>query len=682
MPRIQVFRSNLAAALLVLLVLAAAGPVLAVTTTPVAAPAGGTPWDPAYQANLAAANEAEMKTRLGKAMLAAAAAATPGMADYDVTWYDLVLDLDPVANQLTGTTTVRAVVLAATLDVVDLNLAPNMSVGQARSDGSVLVFGRTDDVLSVTLERTYLQDEVFTIEVDYAGDPAGEYFGWDTYNTQPLIWTLSEPYGARQWWVCKDVNTDKADSVDLHVTVPDPLVVASNGLEQASTVPVAGHTTYHWRHRHPIVTYLVSLAIHPYQVLVDSYQPAVGPAMPILNYVFPAWAVAAEAGYAVTSDMIATFATAFGEYPFVDEKYGHAHFLWHGGMEHQTCSSMWNQYYGEHLIAHELGHQWFGDMITCADFRHIWLNEGFARWLESYWLEQSQGEQAYKDRMTSFRYMGAGTIYVEDPTDFAAIFSADLSYNKASWVVHMLRWVLGEDDFLAGLAAYRAQYGGGSATTEEFQAVMEGVSGLDLEPFIQQWIYGEYYPDYRVSWGNVPQPGGGGRVTVRIEQTQDLTGLFTLPLELRITTDQEVTTHRVDNSEALTWYTFDVAGMPTQVALDPDDRVLCLKSHTAVSAAGEGLPAASHIVSNHPNPFNPSTTLALSLSREGPVEVVVFDAAGRKVRTLLDGVFPAGDRQAVWDGRDVSGRAAAAGVYFARLRTRDGTAIHKMSLVK
>ena len=139
------------ALVLAVLIAAGAGEVLALTTTPVASPAGGAPWDPAYTAHLAVANEAELKKRLGRAGVKAAAEATPGMADYDVTWYDLVLDLDPAAEQVVGTTTVRAYVVAASLDVVDLNFNPLMTVTEARSDASTLAFVRAGDVLSAGL---------------------------------------------------------------------------------------------------------------------------------------------------------------------------------------------------------------------------------------------------------------------------------------------------------------------------------------------------------------------------------------------------------------------------------------------------------------------------------------------------------------------------------------------------
>ncbi len=668
--------------LLVTLLTSAATIGAAFETTPLADPVPGAPWSLKHLAQQGVVLEAAIKARSAEAGARALALATPGMDDYDVTWYDLVLDLDPGGQQLSGTTTVRAEVTGASLEIVDLNLNLNMVVSEVRGAAGTLATTRAGDVLSVTLERPYLQGEFFTLEIDYGGNPAGDYFGWATYGGQPLIWTLAEPFGARDWWVCKDLNTDKADSVDLHVTVPDPLYVASVGRLDATTVPEAGRSTFHWKHRYPIATYLVSLAIHPYDVITDEYQPMVGDPMPVLHYVIPDWAADAELGYAVTPAMITAFAAVFGEYPFVDEKYGHAHFPWGGGMEHQTCSSMLYWYYGEGIIAHELGHQWFGDMITCADFHHIWLNEGFARWIEAYWLEYSVGVQAYRDRMEAVKYVGAGTVFVEDTSDFADIFDLDLTYNKASWVVHRLRGVLGDEDFFAGLAAYRSQFEFASATTEDLQQAIEGATGRDLSTFFQQWIYGDGAPVYDLSWTNVPQTGGGGRVTVRVAQVQNGALLFAMPLEIRIMTDQGVDSHVIDNAEAVEWHVFDVAGVPSNVELDPDGWVLCTVQDQAVSGVPTAGAAVARITGNAPNPFNPSTTIAFDLATPTVVEIVIYDASGRRVRALLDELRPAGGQKTVWDGRDGGGRSVATGVYFARLRADGHEDFHKMTLVK
>ncbi|MFO7609239.1 MAG: M1 family aminopeptidase [Candidatus Krumholzibacteriia bacterium] len=657
---------------------------LALEIAPIALPDGAAPFTRSWQVRQVRALEAETKARFAAKAQAAGAAAGVKAAQlgWDVTFYDLALDLDPPARLLTGSVAVEARVLDPVVDHVELDLMGFMAVSAVRSGGQVAVFSHAGDVLGVDLDRPYTAGEILRVEVDYAGDPGGDYFGWSSYGGQPLVWTLSEPYGARHWWPCKDVNTDKADSVKLHVTVPDPLIVASNGLLEAQTAAVPGRTTYHWTTRYPIATYLVSLACHPYTVVSDVYPTLAGGTMPVDNYLIPDWAAAGEAGYAVVIDQLAAFAAAFGEYPFVDEKYGHAHFPWGGGMEHQTCSSMTYSYYQPWLLAHELGHQWFGDMITCADFRHIWLNEGFATWCEAYWREVSEGVQGYRDEMAAARYFGPGTVYVEDTANFHAIFDHDLSYNKASWIVHMLRGVLGDDDFFAVIAAYREQYGFGAADTGQFRAVAEAVSGLDLGPFFQQWVYGEYYPAYTVSWAGRPTPGGT-HLTVRVEQTQTNAGVFTMPLEIRVVDSTLASvTVRVQNSERVQWYDLEVPGQTVQVQLDPDGWVLCTRTSGGVAAVPDAVAAAARITGSAPNPFNPRTEIRWEQAAAGPVRLEIHDLAGRRVRTLVDELRTAGTHAAAWDGRDQGGRRTAAGTYVVRLVTPAGSDLHKIQLVK
>ena len=160
-------------------------------------------------------------------------------------------------------------------------------------------------------------------------------------------------------------------------------------------------------------------------------------------------------------------------------------------MEHQTISSMGG--HSEWLIAHELGHQWWGDLVTCSSFHHIWLNEGFARFSEAIWDEASQGFEAYKSYWQSHSYFGPGTIYVEEPNTAAQIFNGNLTYNKAGWVVHMLRGVMGDSLFFESRRSYgyNDSLAYSDATTEDFKNVCEHISGIDLTSFFEQWIYNE-----------------------------------------------------------------------------------------------------------------------------------------------------------------------------------------------
>nr|MEE4266729.1 M1 family metallopeptidase [Candidatus Krumholzibacteria bacterium] len=418
--------------------------------------------------------EAQSKEAKAKQYLMVEAEKTANQELFDVIHYGLDLNLNPSSRILSGTVATTALVTGNSLATMDLNLKSNMNVSAVTAGGASSTFLRSGNLLTVNLDRTYATGETVAVTVTYSGNPSGEAFGWDSHSGQHMIWTLSEPYGAREWWPCKDLNTDKADSLDITVTVPSNLVVASQGLLQSDTTE-GSLRTFHWKTNYPTVPYLVSLAIYPYTRYSDWYTPLDGSdPVEVQFFVYPDHFNSVQSTYALTVPMIGAFAEAYGEYPFVDEKYGHAEFTWGGGMEHQTISSMGG--WSEDLISHELGHQWWGDMVTCADFGHIWLNEGFATWGEAFWAEQAYGFSTYQEYMAIASYFGGGTIFVENPFT-ENIFDGNLSYNKGSWIVHMLRGALGDEDFFAGLQQYRTNHLYGSATTEELQAALEAVSG-------------------------------------------------------------------------------------------------------------------------------------------------------------------------------------------------------------
>ncbi len=667
--------------LLLMAILLSALPALAVVTTPLASVPDESPFTHRYQTQQFRLQESETKTRLMAMMQEHDSARTENMELYDVTFYDLQMDLNPVTQVLDGTATVLARVLGPSLSTMDLNLMNNMTVSGTTAGGSAASHTHGGNVLSVTLDRTYQTGEMVTVSVDYSGNPEGDGFGWSSFGGSPLIWTLSEPYGARHWWPCKDLNTDKADSVDLRVTVPDDLIVASNGLLHSESIPSPGKKTFFWKERYPIPTYLVSLAIHPFATFSNTYTGLDGSTtMPVDYFVIPDYLSQAQAAYPVTVDMLEAFAGGFGEYPFINEKYGHAHFPWGGGMEHQTLTSLSYSAYTEHIISHELGHQWFGDMITCADFHHIWLNEGFATWTEAYWLEISQGAEAYRQEMNNAAYYGDGTIFVENPDNFWEIFDYYLSYQKASWVPHMLRGILGDEDFFAGLLAYREAYEYDSATTEQFRDVMEEVSGRDLDNFFEQWIYGSGHPEYSVHW-TTESVSGGTRLRLRIEQTQRQP-VFDMSLQVRITWMTGMETFTVENNQRVQWYSFLVNGTVQELELDPDDWVLCQINYGGASDLPGFVENEPRLLPNVPNPFNPSTSIHYELPADSQVRLSVYDLSGRLVRVLEDAFQQAGEHSVRWDGRDGRGNTQASGLYFVRLNAGGKTGLRKITLVQ
>jgi len=499
----------------------------------------------------------------------ARSAATPNQQAYDVRWYDLDLTLNPTGSQVSGSVRTQATVLAGPLATLELHLASNMLVDAVTSAGTPVGYSRVADLLVVSLDRAYGTGETVDVRVTYHGSPVAGSFGFTFANGRRLIWSLSEPYGARTWWPCKDLPEDKADSVTSRFTVPTGLTTASNGALLSSTDNGVNAVT-RWRESHPIATYLVSIASYPYTHTVDWFKPTPTDSMRLDFWNYPESAPGAAAVQAKVKDMLAAFTTRFGPYPFLNEKYGHAQFNFSGGMEHQTCSSM--GVFVEFVVAHELAHQWWGDMITCRDFHHIWLNEGFATFGEALWAESQGGPAAYHADLALNKYYGPGSVWVPDDQDVSRIFSSDLSYDKASWVLHMLRRVLGDAAFFASLAQYRATHEHDAAVTEDFQAACETASGRDLDAFFQQWVYGERYPVYRAEWSSAPAAGGYD-VTLTLQQRQGWQ-LFTLPVDVRIETTAGPSDFSVADSLAEQVFVLHVDAEPLSLELDPDGWIL------------------------------------------------------------------------------------------------------------
>jgi len=514
--------------------------------------------------------EAAMKAQALDRARSLRSEATANQFAYDVHWYDLDLVFTPATSQVSGTVRMQATVLQGPLTTLDLDFLANMVVDQVQAGGVTTSFSRVADVLTVNLDRSYASGELVDVRVTYHGSPVAGSFGMQIANSRQLIWSLSEPYGARSWWPCKDIPSDKADSVTIRYTVPSGLTTASNGT-LLSSIDNGTTAVTRWRESHPISTYLVSIASYPYTHTVDWYRPSPTDSMRIDFFNFPETAPGAAPVQAKVKTMIASHAGHFGPYAFLDEKYGHAQFVFGGGMEHQTCTSLGS--FAEFVVAHELAHQWWGDWVTCRDFHHIWLNEGFATYGEALWDETNGGLAAYHDNLSFNKYFGPGTVYVPDTTSSSRIFDSNLSYDKASWVLSMLRHVVGDATFFTALQAYGTGHAYSTASTEDFEAVFESVSGRNLFKFFQEWVYGEYFPIYRADWSVAAAPFTGYDVTLNLLQRQPWQ-LFTMPVDVRITGVGGPQDFVVQDSLAAQTFTLHVPYLPTAFAIDPDDWIL------------------------------------------------------------------------------------------------------------
>jgi len=509
-----------------------------------------------------------------------------GQEDMDARYYRLELYIDEISELVYGRVTMVARSLVNGFSQPVLDLWDNMDVDSVFDNGVYTTsWTHASDLLTINLASSYDFDEEFEVTVVYHGHPTEggfQGFSFDSHEGTPIISTLSEPYLARTWWPCKDRPDDKADSVDIIVEVNPEFFVSSNGILRDSVYD-GTTTTYWWHEQYPITTYLVSLGITNYQHFWQYYLygPADADTMPVDFYSYPEKFFDAATYWPETVEMIEFFADTFGEYPFVEEKYGMTHFTWGGAMEHQTNTSATSGSFGfnRYLIAHELAHQWWGDYITCQDWHNIWLNEGFASYCEALYSEHLGGWSALHSYMSGMEYWSGGTIYCYDISNVWAIFSSRV-YDKGAWVLHMLRHHIGDEAFFNSLRAYYddPDLAHAHANTEDFRDICEAVSGQDLHDFFDDWIYGEYYPRYSFSWLAEPGASGEYNVFVHIDQTQSSNPqVFDMPVDIGIRRfNGVVDTFLVYNNQRSQEFMLTVTdnSAPQAVIIDPSNWIL------------------------------------------------------------------------------------------------------------
>jgi len=533
--------------------------------------------------------------------------------NYDLKYHRLEFTVNPAQPFITGKVTSHFVA-KENLNSVTFELVDNMTVSQVTQRGTPLSFSQNnDDEVVISLPQVQAQGVLDSLSISYSGNPVSSGFGsfeTDTHNGDPVMWTLSEPFGAKAWWPCKQDLNDKIDMIDVYITTPrfnpsnEEYIAVANGIEISQTINGSNKTT-HYRHQYPIPAYLIAIAVTNYTVYSHTVANNGNP-FEIVNYMYPEDLAYAQARTPVTVDIMNLFADLFEPYPYANEKYGHAQFGWGGGMEHTTVSFMGSLSRG--LIAHELGHQWFGDKVTCGSWQDIWLNEGFATYLSGLVIEDFDGASDFRawrqDKIGSITDSPDGSVYVpaQDTTSVNRIFSSRLSYNKGSMVLHMLRKKLGDAVFFQGLKDYLADPAlayGYAKTPDLIRNIEAAAGGEDLSEFFEDWIYGEGYPRYTVSWN---QGNGSATINLKISQTQShpSVSFFEAPVPLRINgTQGEILDIVLDNSTNNQVFQPSVGFTVQSVQFDPDYHLI--SSNNTVVLGTEDLTMNQQLVL-YPNP--------------------------------------------------------------------------------
>lgn len=526
-------------------------------------------------------------------------------SNYDLTYHRLEWNIDPAVAFISGNVT-STFTAKQDLTTVTFDLADNMIVSGVTQNGIALTYSQnTNDELIISLSQMLSQGQSATLVITYSGNPVSSGFGsfeQSTHNGAPIIWTLSEPYGAKGWWPCKQDLNDKIDVIDIYITAPQQYVAVSNGLEQGQVINGSSKTT-HFRHQYPIPAYLIAIAVTNYEVYTHQVANNGNP-FEIVNYVYPESLSSAQSSTGVTVDIMNLFTQLFEEYPFADEKYGHAQFGWGGGMEHTTVSFMGG--FSRDLIAHELAHQWFGNKITCGSWKDIWLNEGFATYLTGLTTENLDGDAAFKNwrisNINSSISQPDGSVYLSDAdtTSVGRIFNGRLSYRKGAMVLHMLRKKLGDAVFFQGLKNYLADpnLAYGYANTPDFISQMELASGIDLTEFFNDWIYNQGHPSYSLKWF---QPQSDQlKITLNQTQSHSSVSFFEAPLPVKVLgTNNEVLDLILDNSYNGEEFLENVSFTVASIQIDPDFHIISSNNSSVLNIDDD---FANNSFTIYPNP--------------------------------------------------------------------------------
>lgn len=533
--------------------------------------------------------------------------ANPNTANYDITYHKLEFTVNPSVYFITGkvTTTFKAL---STMSSVTFDLTNELTVNSVKNGTTNLSFVQNvNNELVINLASPISTGTFTTVEINYSGVPAtGEQaFTQSTHNGAPIIFTLSEPFGARDWWPCKQDLNDKVDSIDVYITAPSQYVSVSNGIETTSPVINGSNKTTHFHHGYPIPAYLIAIAVTNYQVFNQTAGTSPN-TFPIINYIYPENYSSSVTNLAQTLPIMNLYETLFEPYPFRNEKYGHAQFGWGGGMEHTTVSFMYN--FNRELIAHEMGHQWFGDKVTCGTWKDIWLNEGFATYLAALVIENFDGisafisEKAYM--INDITNISNGNLYLTDlqSTNVNRIFSSRLSYNKGAMVLEMLRFKMGDTAFFQAIRNYLAdsnlayKY----AVTTDLKGHLEAVYGQSLTEFFNDWVYNQGYPTYTIT----AQNWGTGQAKFIVSQTQSDASVdyFEMPVPVRVfgTGGQQydlVLENTFNNQQFIMNVPFTI----TNVSFDPNKHLIA--KEMAVTLEDANLDYNQSIVI-YPNPTN------------------------------------------------------------------------------
>ena len=553
---------------------------------------------------------------------------------FDLQAVNLRFDVQPDTAYIAGSASYTVVMREAT-STLTLDCGQALSVDINSSNLCCLT--HENDVVSVELTPPPALGDTVTFALQFEGNPEEQGFGTfvaDTFRTgEPVLWTLSQPYGAREWWPTKQSLDDKIAHTTVQLVHPPNTRAIANGVRTLVDTTSTPWTTT-WEHHYPIPAYLIAIAVGPYAEIVRQQPMADGGTMPITHFFNPIDSLAEANLYNQQVEMFRYFEDWFGPYPYREEQYGNVWTTRSGGMEHTTMShvGVWSM----PLFAHELAHQWFGNLVTNNSWQHIWLHEGFAVYATELMYRKLAPEwhpRYLKLEERSLQRGGrSGSIFARDTSSASATFSAQLRYRKPGLLLRELEYNIGFDTLMQVFRAFlhdpALEFG--YAATADFQRHLEQTTGQDWTNWFDQWIYGYGLPTYELAY---KQNDHQLQLTLKQTNSDSLNGNFiaqTLPVRILGRNrhggiQQRDLRLQIDAPEAA--FAIDWEGRVDSIQIDPEYWVITGQNRILNQSDTQWHPNI------RPNPTTGLLTFDRLQGDESPIALRVMDATGKIVMT-------------------------------------------------
>jgi aminopeptidase N len=509
--------------------------------------------------------------------------------DYDLQDIRTHLWFDLDQRQVRGEVTEKIATLRENVSELKLD-SVGLDIDSVIVDGKSAKFSVTSDDLIVMLDHPAAVGDKHEIQIHYQGKPKkGLYFILPdkNYPRQPdEIWTQGEAEDTRDYIPLYDYPNDRTTS-EMLVTVPATWITVSNGQLLGVKTETDGQRTWDWKQAQPLSTYLISVVAGDFVERDDSWRGIT------LRYAVPRGEESKiEPTFGETKEMLDLFSSKLGvPYPWAQYAQTALDDFVAEGMENTSATSISTHTLvnpalareerngSDTVISHELAHQWFGDLVTCKDWGNLWLNEGFADFFERVWSEHRFGADE-----SDFDFWRDQNQWVRQPRLFPMpIVSRDFQdsteyqdnvYDKAGWVLRMLQVKLGDEQFFRALHHYLDANRGQNVVTADLQKAVEQATSVDVDQFFEQWVYGAGAPKFDVSYVYDPD---ARQVQLTVKQSQKVegrVGLFDVPVDIEIATDQGRETHTVEIHQASQTFNLPADTAPRMVVFDKGDKVM------------------------------------------------------------------------------------------------------------